>query len=158
MILIYIIYFIWFISYIINTNFFHGNIWTHNMTCSQRQWLHSSVGRASHRCREVTGSNLVEVLNFFSGLFTQLHKLRSLRRSFLHFHFISAVHIWFISYIINRNNCFSKIQLFGPKISKQNNFKQDFNPFCRQKSGAFRYYWAITYSLVVAQPIRTQHW
>ena len=37
----------------------------------------------------------------FSGFFTQLHKLRSLRRSFLHFHFISAVHIWFISYIIN---------------------------------------------------------
>ena len=28
-------------------------------------------------------------------------KLRSLRQSFLHFHFISAVHIWFISYIIN---------------------------------------------------------
>ena len=36
---------------------------------------------------------------FFSGFFTQLHKLRSLRRSFLHLHFISAVHIWFISYI-----------------------------------------------------------
>ena len=38
---------------------------------------------------------------FFSGFFTQLHKLHSLRRSFLHLHFISAVHIWFISYIIN---------------------------------------------------------
>ena len=25
------------------------------------------------------------------------------------------------------------------------------------KVGAFRYQWAITYSLVVAQPIRTQH-
>ena len=25
------------------------------------------------------------------------------------------------------------------------------------KAGAFRYQWAITYSLVVAQPIRTQH-
>ena len=37
---------------------------------------------------------------FFSGFFTQLHKLRSLRRSFLNFHFISAVHIWFISHII----------------------------------------------------------
>ena len=34
------------------------------LTCSQRQWLHSSVGRASHRYREVTGSNPVEVLNF----------------------------------------------------------------------------------------------
>ena len=30
---------------------------------------------------------------FFSGFSTQLHKLRSLRRSFLHFHFISTVHI-----------------------------------------------------------------
>ena len=27
------------------------------LTCSQRQWLHSSVGRASHRYCEVTGSN-----------------------------------------------------------------------------------------------------
>ena len=35
------------------------------LICSQRQWLHSSVGRASHRYREVTGSNPVEVLNFF---------------------------------------------------------------------------------------------
>ena len=25
------------------------------------------------------------------------------------------------------------------------------------KAGAFRYWWAITYSRVVAQPIRTQH-
>ena len=32
----------------------------------QRQWLHSSVDRASHRYREVTGSSPVEVLNFFS--------------------------------------------------------------------------------------------
>ena len=38
----------------------------------------------------VTNSQLLhspEVLNFFSGFFTQLHKLRSLRRSFLHFHY-----------------------------------------------------------------------
>ena len=56
------------------------------LTCSQRQWLHSSVGRAPHRYGEATGSNPVEVLIFFSGFFTQLHKLPSLRRSFLHFH------------------------------------------------------------------------
>ena len=37
------------------------------VACSQRQWLHSSVGRASHRYREVTGSNTVEVLNFFEA-------------------------------------------------------------------------------------------
>ena len=35
------------------------------LTCSQHQWLHSSVGRASHRYREVTGSSPVEVLKFF---------------------------------------------------------------------------------------------
>ena len=34
-------------------------------TCSHCQWLHSSVGRASHRYREIMGSNPVEVLNFF---------------------------------------------------------------------------------------------
>ena len=32
------------------------------------QWLYSSVGRASHRYREVTDSNPVEVLNFFFRL------------------------------------------------------------------------------------------
>ena len=37
------------------------------LTCSQRQWLHSSVGRAPHRYREVTGSNPVEVLKFFQA-------------------------------------------------------------------------------------------
>ena len=41
---------------------------TPQLTCSQRQWLHSSVGKASHRYREVTGSNPVEVLNFFFRL------------------------------------------------------------------------------------------
>ena len=63
------------------------------LTCSQSQWLHSSVGRASHRYREVTGSNPVEVLNFFSfsGFFTQLQKLRSLRRSFFFCLFVIIV-------------------------------------------------------------------
>ena len=37
------------------------------LTGSQRQWLHSLVGRASHRYREVTGSSPVEVLNFFQA-------------------------------------------------------------------------------------------
>ena len=38
-----------------------------SLTCSQHQWLHSSLGRASHRYREVTGSSPVEVLNFFQA-------------------------------------------------------------------------------------------
>ena len=37
------------------------------LTCSQRQWLYSSVGRASHWYREVTASSPVEVLNFFQA-------------------------------------------------------------------------------------------
>ena len=39
------------------------NKWSSQWT--QRQWLHSSVGRASHWYREVTGSNHVEVLDVF---------------------------------------------------------------------------------------------
>ena len=39
------------------------------LTCSQREWLHSSVGGASHRYREVTDSNPVEVLHFFRLLY-----------------------------------------------------------------------------------------
>ena len=64
-----------------------------------------------------------------------------------------------------RNNCFNKIQLVGPKISRLNIFRKlklDINPLLPPKhckyGGAFRYSWAITYSLLVAQPIRTQHW
>ena len=58
---------IWFISCIINTHFFREHI-NPQLTCSQRQCLHSSVGRLpSHRYRQVTGSNAVEVLDFFQA-------------------------------------------------------------------------------------------
>ena len=58
--------FIWFISYIINTNFFHGNIWTHNWPAPNISgFISQLVERASQGYREVTGSNPVEVLNFF---------------------------------------------------------------------------------------------
>jgi len=46
------------------------------------------------------------------------------------------------------------------KISRQNIFraKRDSAAIVLvSKAGAFRYQWAITNSLVVAQPIRTQH-
>ena len=71
------------------------------LTCFQRQWLHSLVGKAVAPVSRGHGFKPRWSPEFFSGFCTQLHKLRSLRRSFLHFHFISAVHIWFISYIIN---------------------------------------------------------
>ena len=76
---------IWFTSYIINTQFFHGNIWTHNWPAPNVSGFITQLVEHRTGNREVTGSNPVEVLNFFfSGFFTQLHKLRSLRRSFLH--------------------------------------------------------------------------
>ena len=47
---------------------------------------------------------------------------------------------WAIDSEGERNNCFSKIQLVGQKISGQNNFsklKPDFNPFLPPKSRRF---------------------
>ena len=70
-----------------------NDIMNPQLTCSQRQWLHSSAGRASHRYREITGSNPVEVLNFF---------LASLRNCIncVHCddHFFNFNQILFISY------------------------------------------------------------
>ena len=57
-----------------------------------------------------------------------------------------------------RNNCFSKIQLVGQKYRDKTTSasKRDSAAIVLVfKAGAFRYYWVITYSLVVAQPIRT---
>ena len=90
----------WFISYIINTHFFHGIIWTHNWPAPNvsgfiAQMVEHRTGIARSRVQTPLSPE------FFSGFFTQLHKLRSLRLSFLQLHFISAVYIWFISYIIN---------------------------------------------------------
>ena len=57
-----------------------NHIWTEYWT-----ELHSSVGRASHRYREITGSNPFEVLNFFQASLRNCINCVSLRRSFLHF-------------------------------------------------------------------------
>ena len=58
-----------------------------------------------------------------------------------------------------RNNCFSKVQLVGQKTRDQTTLAIDSyrSTFLPPKSGAFRYFWAITYSLVVAQPMRMHH-
>ena len=63
------------------------------LTCSQRQWLHSSVGRASHRYREVTGSSPVEVLNFFQASLRNCKNCDHNCEDHSSFDFISAVHI-----------------------------------------------------------------
>ena len=92
---------IWFISFIINTDFFYGNIWTHNWPALNVSGFIAQL--VEHRTGKSRGHGFKPRWSpeFFSGFFTQLHKLCSLRRSFLHFYFISVVHIWFISYIIN---------------------------------------------------------
>ena len=56
----------------------------------------------------------------------------------------------------------SKIQLVGQKYRDKTTLasKTQFDSAAIVlvfKPGAFRYQWAITYSLVVAQPIRTRH-
>ena len=107
---------IWFISYIINTHFFHSGFIA--------QLVEHRTGN-----REVTGSNPVEVLNFFffffffSGFFTQLLKLRSLRRSFLHFLFkFSTVYLFSLFWIyIRYRRRMNKDEARGvlPKLAKE---------------------------------------
>ena len=68
-----------------------GNIWTHNWPAPNVSgFIAQLVEHHTGNC-EVTGSNPVEVLNyyflFFSGFFMQLHKLLSLWRSFRHFQY-----------------------------------------------------------------------
>ena len=65
------------------TSFLHGLIRTHKWPAPNVSGFIAQLVRASHRYREVTGSNPVEVLTF-SGFCSQLLKLRSkLRWSWL---------------------------------------------------------------------------
>ena len=52
---------------------------------------------------------------------------------------------------------FSKIQLVGQKNIETKHLSLVKAIVLVFKAGAFRYWWAITNSLLVAQPIRTQH-
>ena len=76
----------------------------------------------------------------FSGFFTQLHKLRSLRRSFLHFHFISAVHISSIR--VARNFCGSLFLRIGDFLCFAGTNFCDFQKLpSAQHWWYFRFYW-----------------
>ena len=77
---------------------FNG-VWTRDLAIYRCDALPTELW--SHWCLEQVNIIVGSLHIFFSGFFMQLHQLRSLRRSFLHCHFIYAVHIWFISYIIN---------------------------------------------------------
>ena len=61
---LYEIYHIRFSNHI---HLFHGNIWTHNWPAPNISGFIAQLVRASHQYREVTGSNLVEVPNFFQA-------------------------------------------------------------------------------------------
>ena len=60
---------IWFISYIINNHFFHGNVWTHNWPAPNVSDFIAQLVEHRTGNREVTGSNPVEVLNFLELLY-----------------------------------------------------------------------------------------
>ena len=69
--------------------------------------------------------------------------------------------MWYLT-IIPRALLMSKIQLVGQKYRDKTTLasKTRFDSAAIVlvfKAGAFRYQWAMTYSLVVAQPIRTRH-
>ena len=84
---------IWFISYVINTHFFHGNIWTHNWPAPNVSGFIAQL--VEHRTGKSRGHGFKPRWSpefFFSGFFMQLHKLCSLRRSFLHLHKLFSVH------------------------------------------------------------------
>ena len=99
-----------------------GNIKTHNWLAPNISGFIAQLVRASHRYREVTGSNPVEVLNFFR-LLTQLHKLSSqMRGSFF---------IWrstLQSSFTVANNCHVKYKLITSNTNcshqKQNRYNK----------------------------------
>ena len=91
---ILMIYFI----YIFHIHLFHGNIWTHNWPALNNSGFIAQLVRASHWYREVTGSNPVEVLNFFSGFWGNCITCVHNSNDHSSFDFISAVFIWFISH------------------------------------------------------------
>ena len=60
-------------------------------------------------------------------------------------------------------NCFSKIRLVGPKNIETNIFRKlklDINPFLPPKHYKYgrRFSLLVGYNILVAQPIKTQHW
>ena len=78
---------IWIISYIFHMISLHGKIWTQWIDLALNVWLHSSVGRASHRYRGGHGFESCWSPDFFQASSFQLLKLENLLR-WSHFTFI----------------------------------------------------------------------
>ena len=79
---------IWIISYIFHMISLHGKKWTQQIDLAPNVWLHSSVGRASHRYRGGHGFESRWSPDFFQASSFQLLKLENLLR-WSHFTFIS---------------------------------------------------------------------
>ena len=80
----------------------YGKIWTQQIIgLAPNVWLHSSVGRASHRYRGGHGFESRWSPDFFQASSFQLLKLEnSLRGSFFTFIYDRSSNIWSISYIL----------------------------------------------------------
>ena len=78
---------IWIISYIFHTISLYGKIWTQWIDLAPNVWLHSSVGRASHRYRGCHGfESRWSPGFFFSGFFFPIGKFTAMIT--LHFHLL----------------------------------------------------------------------
>ena len=66
---------IWIISYILHITSLHGKIWTQQIDLAPNVWLHSSVGRASHRYRGGHGFESRWSPDFFQASSFQLLEL-----------------------------------------------------------------------------------
>ena len=78
---------IWIISYIFHMISLYGKIWTQQIGLAPNVWLHSSVGRASHRYRGGHGFESRWSPDYFQASSFQLLKLENLLR-WSHFTFI----------------------------------------------------------------------
>ena len=92
--------------YITSFHSFHGSeLWAHNceltIDLAPNVWLHSSVGRASHRYRGGHGFESRWSPDFFQASLFQLLKLEIHCEDHISPSCISAVHIWIISYTLH---------------------------------------------------------
>ena len=83
---------------IIHLHIFHGNIWTHHWPAPNVSGFIAQLVERRTGIREVTGSSPVEVLNFFQASLRNCKNCDHNCEDHSSFDFISAVHIWFISY------------------------------------------------------------
>ena len=111
----------------------YGKIWTQQIGLAPNVWLHSSVGRASHRYRGGHGFESRWSPDFFQASSFQLFKLEnSLRGSFFTFIYYRSSNIWIISYILTsrkiksrhttQEHCITGIDEINLSISQPNKF------------------------------------